>query len=885
MTTPGPEPPRLAQLILTLLLPARYRDQQVGDLLEEYRSRRSQGLPAGAWYWRQALRSIGPNTALRARNPRHHQPSKSTRMETLLQDLRYGLRTMMRSPGFAVVSTITLALAIGVNTAIFSLVNVIVFADLPMDDPGRVVILRAANQRLGVEYGGSTLREYLDYRDDTQSFAELAAWRGRQWILTGDEEPLRVQGFSVTPNFLQAWGIGTVLGRSFAPDDAQPGAPAVAILSHGFWMRQFGARPDMVGSTIRLDGTERTVVGVMTPDMEYASLRETEIWIPMTLDRADDALDLRTLSLTGRLEPGATAEHAASEIAILSGGIAEQNPTLYRGWETRVLYAKDSLVNADGKRILLLLTLTVTFVLLIACANVANMLLARATARSREVAVRRALGAHRIRLVRQLLTESFVIGIVASAVGLGLSRALMQSLIWITDGQEVAFQMATVDTNVLLFTLMITLVTPLAFGLLPALRSSGLDVSSALREGSLRAGGRKGNRTRGLLVGSQVTLALMLMVVAGLLTRSVVNMQQRDLGIETSNTLTMRIRIPESKYGDDQARRQFFHQVIERTRGLSGVERVALSRTRPFMEMASIRSFDIEGQVVEQEMDRPSSRAYTVSPGFRALMGIPLISGRDLTAQDNDQSYEAALVSQEVARRFWGGQDPIGQRFKLVSNRDMPWVQVVGVVGDLASNDPQDERPQPAIYLPFDQNVSANMALLVRTRGDPLTLAGPVREQVWALDSDQPVDDVKTIEQGLHDNNLTNVALIMLFVTFAVFALAMSAVGIYGVMSYSVSQRAGEISIRMALGARSGNVRLMVMGQGGKLLLLGGAAGLLGAVGMSRLLTSLVVGISPLDPLTFVGVPAVLLAIGFIANYLPARRATKIDPMKALRVE
>jgi putative ABC transport system permease protein len=659
----------------------------------------------------------------------------------------------------------------------------------------------------------------------------------------------------------------------------------VALLSHGFWTRQFGARPDVVGSTVRLDGAEHTVVGIMTPDMEFASLGDAEVWVPLVLDRTAETFHARMLFVTGRLGEGVTAEQAAREIAGISAGIAEELPAIYQGWESRVFYAMDSLVNDDGRRVLLLLTMTVTFVLLIACANVANMLLARATARGREVAVRRALGAGRLRLVRQMLTESFVIGIAASAIGLGLSRVLMQSLIWMTNGREAAFQMATLDGNVMLFTLVITLVTPLAFGLLPALRSAGSDVTSALKDGTTRAGGRKGNRIRGVLVGSQVALALMLMVVASLLARSVINMQQRELGFDATGVLSMRIAIPESKYEDDDARRQFFQQVLERSRGLPGVDGVVLSRSRPFVDGAPIRSFEIAGQVVEEEMDRPSAQAWVVSPGYFDLMRIPLLTGRGLTEQDNAQSYEVALVGRELARRYWGEDDPIGQRIKLVSSREMPWIQIIGVVGDLASNDAQDERPQPALYLPFDQNVGSNMAVLLRTPGDPLSLAGPVREQVWGIDADQPIDDVRTMEQALRDGRLTSYALIMLFVTFAVFALAMSAVGIYGVMSYSVSQRTAEISIRMALGAKAGNVRLMVLSQGGKLVLLGGAVGLLGAAGMSQLLESLVIGISALDPVTFVGVPAVLGTIGLIANYLPARRATKIEPMRALRVE
>ncbi len=879
-------PPRLAELLLWALLPPRYRDQQLGDLGEEFSARRCRRglLHAWWWYWRQTLRSLGPNVALRIRNPRPTRKSRSNRMETLLQDLRYGIRGMRRSPAFAVVSTITLALAIGVNTAIFSMVNVVLFADLPMEHPETTTIFRSANQQLGVERGASTLRDYLAYRDNNESFAELAGWRANQWILTGGDEPLRVDGYSASPNFMRAWEIGPVAGRAFLEEEDQPGAPKVAILSHGFWTRHLGARLDVVGSTLRLDGIEHTVVGIMSPKLEFANLAEVEVWVPLTIDRTDESIDERTLFVTGRLMPGVTADQADRDIAAIGAGIAEELPAQYGGWETRVDLARANLLDANAERIMLLLTMAVGFVLLIACANVANMLLARGTARGREIAVRSALGAVRIRLVRQMLTESFVIAAAASVIGLVLSRGLMKALIWISDGQEGFFALATLDTNVLLFTLIVTIVTPLAFGLLPAMSASRADVSGALKEGTSRSGGRKGNRARGFLVTAQVSLALMLMVAASLAARSVIALRQRELGFDATGLLTMRVVLPEAKYGESENRLQFFNQMMQRVEGLPAVERVALSSSRPLVEPFSLRSFDIEGQPTLDDTDRPSAGISIVSPGYLDVVRMPLISGRSFSTSDTEQSFRVAMISREAERRYWNGQDPIGQRFKFVTATAVEWIRIVGVVGDLASTD-QDERPDPAIYLPFAQDVPANTTVLVRTSGDPLSLAGPVRSLVWAIDPDQPIDDVKTMEQAIHELLVGDNALITLFVTFALFALVMASVGIYGVMAYSVSQRTSEISIRIALGAKTSNVRWMVLGQGGKLIDIGSVVGLIGALGISRLLSSLVVGISAVDPVTFIGVPAVLIAVGLIANYIPARRATRIDPMAALRVE
>jgi putative ABC transport system permease protein len=512
------------------------------------------------------------------------------------------------------------------------------------------------------------------------------------------------------------------------------------------------------------------------------------------------------------------------------------------------------------------------------------MLLARATVRSREIAVRTALGAQRGRLVRQLLTESFTIAIAAAGIGLLMSRGLMQLLVWITQGQQLFFVLAELDRTVLAFTLLISLITPLAFGLLPAIRASRADAGRALKEGSARSGsGRESSRLRGILVGAQMSLALMLMIVAGLIVRSVINQQQRELGFNPANLLTVELTLPEAKYSGDQAITQFYRELMEGASGLPDVAGVALVSHLPAIFVGQNRSFEIESQPVVDELQRPAAHVNVASANYTELMGIPLVRGRSFAAADAEQSFPVALISLEAAERYWPEKEPIGERIRIREND--PWVQIVGIVGNVRPDDNNDERPSPQIYLPFQQNARPDMYVLVRSGGGPLALAASVRQEVWAVDPNQPIDETSSMEQALFDSDSTTYALITLFIAFAFFALCMAAAGIYGVMSYAVSRRAGEIGIRMALGATASDVRRMVLASGGKLIAIGGVIGMGGAALISRLMSSLVFGISTLDPLTFVGVTIVLAAVGLFANYVPARRATRTDPMVALRAE
>ncbi len=807
-------------------------------------------------------------------------------METIMQDLRYGIRTLIRTPGFAVVSALTLALAIGVNTAIFSLVSVIVFADLPMQDAETVSVLRSVNARMGVDRGGISYPDYLDLRERATSFDELSAMADDRWILTGGDEPIRVSGSRISANLLDTWRRGTSLGRGFLPEEEGVGGPAVAILAHGFWQSHFGGSPDILGSSIRLDGEEFTIVGVMSPDMEFADFAEIQVWLPLRMDRNAISREQRALYVTGRLAPGVTQEQAQQEIEILAAQITEEQPEGMSGWSFRSIPMKEALVDDDGDTIIIMLSLTVAFVLLIACANVANMLLARSSARAREIAVRAAIGARRIRLVRQLLTESLVIAVVAAALGLGLAHGLLKALIAISAGQEVVFLMARLDSRVLLFTLAVAFVSPLAFGLLPALRASSTNVSEDLKEGSSRSGGgRRGGRTRSALVGAQISLALMLMIVAGLLVRTVINLQTRPLGYDPAGVLSMVIDLPESEYSDDQTLRQYFERVTTELASVPGVRGVGLTSYRPAVEFGPQRSFEIEGRPpLSGDEDRPSGTLATTTADFLELLDLPILHGRGFTAMDNESSLPVALVSQQLASSYWEDDDPVGQRMRIGFGDDAQWIQIVGVTGDIRATT-DSELPDAVFYLPFTQAPRSRMVVLVRAEGDPGILSTPVRSAIWSVDPGVPVDDMRTLLRAQRDVQATGNALITLFAMFAFFALLMAGIGIYGVMSYAVSKRAGEISIRMALGAEAGEVSRMVMGQGARVVLVGTAVGLGGAYLLSRLLSNLVFGISTTDPITFIGVPAVLGLVALAANYLPARRATRISPMTALRTE
>ncbi len=517
-------------------------------------------------------------------------------METISQDLRSGLRALWNSPGFAIVSTLTLALAIGVNTSIFSLVSVIVFADLPMQESETVHLVRGVNAELEIDQGSVSPADYMDLVERSRSFESLSALTEGQWILTGSDQPIRVTGLQFTVGLTETWKLPPLLGRSFAEGEDRWGAEPVAMLTHGFWQEQYGGRTDIVGETISLDGEVHTIIGVTHPKLEFASFARAQVVTPLIMNRGEPNRAGRYLFVSGRLATGVTDEMATAEVRQIGMDLADEYPAQNRGWGLWSAPVMESLIDADGNMILLLLQLTVGMVILIACANVANMLLARSTARAREIAVRSALGAGRTRLVRQLLTESMVISLAAAGLGLGFAYALNEALIWISAGTEEVFLMAEFDAKVLAFTLLVSLVAPLAFGLFPALRASSSGPSAALRDGRSGDGGRSGKRARSVLVCAQVSLALTLMIVATLLTRTVVNLQTRPLGFAVDNLLTVRLDLPDNGYEEPESRLQFFDRAREEMSGVPGVGTVELTAVIPAAGFGRRRSLTIEGR-------------------------------------------------------------------------------------------------------------------------------------------------------------------------------------------------------------------------------------------------------------------------------------------------
>jgi putative ABC transport system permease protein len=873
-------PPRWAERFLAFLLPWQYRDEHLGDLQEGFERRRTEGPSAANWYRRQVLRSIPGALRLRFQT-RHDGTPQGHSMETVGQDIRFAIRSLIKSPGFAIVSTVTLALAIGVNTSIFSLVSAIVFADLPMQNSETASAVRTVNAELEIDQGSVSPADYLDLVERSRSFESLSALTEAGWVMTGGDQPMRVTGLNVTAGLFETWQLPPALGRGFAEGEDRWGAVRVAMLSHGFWQERFSGDPDVLGTTLLLDGEQYTVVGVAHPNLEFASFANTQVITPLILDRSEPNRAIRYLFVVGRTAPGVTQAMATEEVRRIGEDLANEYPEQNRGWGLWSAPVMESLLNEEANVILLLLQLTVAMVILIACANVANMLLARATARAREIAVRAALGAGRRRLVRQLLTESLMISLAAAGMGVGIAWMLNRALIWVSAGTEEVFLMSKLDGRVLAFTLLVSLVAPMVFGLFPALRASAPGASSALRDGRSGDGGRSGKRARSALVTAQVSLALTLMIVATLLTRTVLYMGSQPLGFDASDVVTVRVGLPEGgRYTEDGAPARFFEQAREAMAQVGGFSGVEITSTLPAAEFGALRSLDVEGLDLPEGRAAPTALFTTVSEGYFSLLGLEITSGRGLEDTDHATSFPVAVVSRQAADAFWPGEDPVGRRIRVAGSDD--WMQVVGVVGDVRTTNNSDE-PSQNIYIPHAQDARYSMVLLGRNARDPGVLAGPIREAIWSVDPDLPVGAVRTLERSQYEANASGIAIAMLFVTFAVFALIMAAVGIYGVMAYSVSQRQAEIGLRMALGAETGTVRLMVVRQGLRLLAMGVAIGMVASYGLSRLLQNIMFGISANDPLTFVGVPIVLGLVAMIANMIPAMRATRMDPAATLR--
>ncbi|MCI0487985.1 MAG: ABC transporter permease [Blastocatellia bacterium] len=806
-------------------------------------------------------------------------------MQTFLQDLVYGGRMLLRNPGFTIVAVLTLALGLGANTAVFSFVNTLLLRPEGIRDQDSLVMLWSLNPARNRDGYPSSAADFADWREQNQSFEGLAALSGTMRNLTGAGEPLRVSSYRVSSNFFSILGASPALGRTFLPEEEQPGNNHVAVLSYALWQRQFGGDPNIIGQPIKLDRESYTVIGVMSADLRYPA--GGEIWEPLVLDLESADRGGRTLVVIGRLKPGVTLAQAQSEMTAVAGRIERQFPETNAGWGVDLRSFRGQLIGDDLKPVLTLFFLATGFILLLACVNVANLQLVRTAARRREIAIRAALGASRLRLVRQLLTESLVLcmlggggGVLFSLWGLDMLRARF-------SGVLPPLEDVGLDGKVLGFSLALSLFTVLLFGLVPALRTSRPDLHESLKEssrGSVSAW--RGRGSRRLLMVSQTALATMLLIVSGLLIRTLVAFQSVEPGFDAENLLTMRVSLPEAGYTEQQAG-TFYAQALERLTLTPGVVAAGAINRLPLAgsRRNPNRNMEIEGRPSPDTNDIPWARDLIASPNYFNALGLPLLRGRGFTDQDSVGTQKVAVISETAARRYWADEDPVGQRIKLAgTDYENEWISIIGIVGDVR-NDDVDAPPLPQVYLPHAQHPQREMALVVRTESEPMAMVAATRNAIWAVDPDQPVFHIASMEQMFFEDIAGPHMVVELFTLFAVIALLLAAAGIYGVLSGVVSQRTQEIGIRMALGAGKRDILKLVIGQGLAMILIGVSLGLIGSLAIGRLISNFLYGVSATDPLTFIGVSLLLTTVALVACYVPARRATRVDPMVALRYE
>jgi putative ABC transport system permease protein len=816
-------------------------------------------------------------------------PDESGRLNLLadfLQDLRYAARMLAKNPGFTAVAVIALALGIGANTAIFSVVNTVLLRPLPYKDPEQLVMVWEDATKHGYPRDTPTAANYIDWRDQNSVFSGMAAIDEINLNLTNAGDPERLKGRRVSANLFALLGVEPQLGRVFNAAEDQPGAQHVAVLSHRLWQRRFGGDANIVNKTLTLDGEAYTVTGVMPARFEFPE-KDVEIWVPIAFDAREAANRNRHyLEVVARLKPGVTLEQAQTEMTTIGARLQQQYPQTNTDIGVAVTSLHEHLVG-DIKPALLILLGAVGLVLLIACANVANLLLARAAIRQKEIALRVALGARRWRLLRQFLTESVLLATIGGTLGLAIAFGgllLLRSFIPenISQAREI-----TLDLKVLGFTLLVSILTGLIFGLAPAIQAVRMNQSETLKEGGRDSvTGRSGKRLRGLLVTAEVAVSLVLLIAAGLLINSFLRLRNTDPGFRVDHLLTMKVELPYPKYEQAQRRNEFFNNVVQRVQSIAGVRSAAVTVNLPLYRQGNSISIQIAGRSEPPPGQEPIIVTRMISPGYFETMGIPLVSGRQLTDHDTEKSPNVVVISETMARRYWPGEDAIGKRIaagRVTSDAD--WIQVIGVVKDVHQFELSAD-PKPQMYLSYRQaEFFWPEDLVVRTDVDPASLAATVRNAVWEIDKEQPVSNIRTMEDILADSIARQRFSMLLLGVFAGVALLLAAVGIYGVMSYSVAQRTHEIGIRMALGAQTSAVLKLAVGYGLKLVVAGVVIGLVAAFVLTRLMSTLLFGITATDPATFALISLLLIAVAAIASYIPARRATKVDPLIALRYE
>jgi putative ABC transport system permease protein len=813
-------------------------------------------------------------------------------MDNLIQDIRYGVRMLLKSPSVSIVATIALALGIGANTAIFSVVNAVLLRPLPFPNSESLMQVYKGTKGGQVLRGSFTYPDFFDLRTQNNVFERVACYHGSDFILTQRGEPVRLTGVVTTADLLPLLGVPPMLGRGFVPDEDKPSSSRVVVLSQSAFQKYFGADPNILNQPITIDGKPTTVVGVMPSEFQFPIQNDPiDLWTTIAGDASGkepitEQRGAHFLRVIGRLKTGITEQQALADVDTIAKRLEQQYPDTNT---RRGFFLEQTLrsIVGDIRPALLILLGAVSFVLLIACANVANLLLARAMSRYKEMAIRSALGASRWRVIRQLLIESVLLSVVGGAFGLLLAVWWSDLLIALGKQNIPRAVQVGLDWRVLLYTLMVSVGTGVLFGLAPALQSSKTGLSESLKEGGRGAGsGAAKNRLRASLVVSEVAVAVVLLVGAGLLIKSLWLLHTVNPGLDPTNVLTFNVALPEVKYPSEQQSR-FFRDLKTRLESVPGVQSVSSVYPLPLSGDRFVISFEIDGRPVAPK-DQPSADFFVVDPGYFKTMGIPLRKGRDFNERDEHKSPQVIIVSETFARLHFPNEDVIGKRIKpgigTFENEENPMREIVGVVADIKNRTLSTE-PQAVYYVPQPQVPFNQMIMVLKTIGDPHGMVKPATQEVAAIDADLPVFDVKTMEEYISQSVSTPRFNTTLLAIFAAVALTLTIVGLYGVMSYAVAQRTNEIGIRLALGAQTRDVLSLIIKQGFQLVLLGLAIGLLGAFALMKIISGLLFGVTTKDPMTFAAVTVLLAVIALVACYVPARRATRVDPLEALRYE
>ena len=814
-------------------------------------------------------------------------------METLVQDIKFGLRMLLKSPSMSIVATIALALGIGANTAIFSVVNAVLLRPLPFPNPDSLVAVFETNQRRGTVRGSHSYPNFFDIRSQNTVFERIASYRTSDFIMTGRGEPARLMGTVATADLFPLLGVAPALGRTFVPDEDKPSDTGrVVILSHRLFQTRFGGDQSIVNQQITLDGRSFTVVGVMPPSFEFPIQNEpVDLWTTIAGDSAGkDPITAQRgahfLNAIARLKPSVTPEQAQADLTAIGVRLEQQYPDTNAQRSFRQESALMALVG-DVRPVLFILLGAVACVLLIACANVANLLLARATSRHKEMAVRSALGASRMRVIRQLLTESVLLSLVGGGVGLLLAVWWADLLVALGKEDIPRAVQVGIDWRVLGFTLGVSIVTGLVFGLAPAFHSSKTDLVESLKDGGRGTSeSSRRNRMRSILAVGELAIAVVLLVVAGLLIKSLWRLQNVNSGLQPENVMAFNLALPETRYKTDR-QSQFFEQLKTRLESSPGVQSASSILPLPLSGDRFSISFQIEGREVAPK-DEPSADIFMTGVGYFRTMGIPLVKGRDFEQRDQHGSPPVVIITEEFARQYFPNEEPLGKRIQpgisTIEGADSPMREIVGVVGDIRNRTLNTE-PKPAYYVPQTQVPFSQMAIVVKTTNEPRSLISGMTREVAAMDADLPLFGVKTMREYLSSSVAGPRFNTTLLSIFAGVALVLTLVGLYGVMSYSVAQRTNEIGIRLALGAQTRDVLWMIVKQGSILIVLGLTFGLAGAFAATRLIESLLFGVTTKDPFTFAAAAVLLATVALLACYIPAWRATKVDPLRALRYE